>query len=234
MTKPLAIASVALIAFAGPVAAQNTRIELTLVDHITAGMIEQDVYVTASDGEGVVRVTPENAERYRNAPVFGTAEVVHHAPMNPLAIGPYPRGRALGPTLGEWLSARGEVTYTCSGGQGTVDASFRGLVPGGLYTMWYAFLPTPPTRPFATLDLPLGARDGSQSVFTADEHGGAQFTRTFAPCLQLTGARRTAMLAVAWHSDDRTWGSYPGPFGQGTHIQVFAPLPSAAEVGTLR
>ncbi len=210
--------------------AQEVRLEVEFVDHLGAGMIEQDVYVALPDGAGVQRVTPETYRHFLRQPLFATAAEVHHDPMNPLALGPFPQGAPLGITLEQWMGAEGRLTYTCSGGTGRVEADFEGLVPQGLYTAWYAFMPNPATRPFTTYDLPLGARDGSQSVFTSDEAGMARVVREFSPCLQLSGRQLTAMLAVAWHSDNRSWGSNPGPFGSATHLHLFAPLPAESEM----
>ena len=60
----------------------------------------------------------------------------------------------------------------------------------------------PPPVPFTgTLDLPLGARDGSESVFLADENGPKDFKHTFQPCLQMSDTWTTSMLAINYHSD---------------------------------
>ncbi len=109
-----------------------------------------------------------------------------------------------------------------------MKATFKNLVPRGLYTMWYFFLPTPPTQPFTgTLDLPLGARDGSQNSFRADASGDAAFRATFKPCLQLSGGQLASGLAVAWHSNGTAYGSDAGPFGYVSHVQLFLLLPPA-------
>ena len=44
-------------------------------------------------------------------------------PWNPFdekALGPYPKGRSLGLTLGEWLKHKGTGTYSCVDGKGTL------------------------------------------------------------------------------------------------------------------
>lgn len=223
---PLA-AAVALLALA---ACAPKTVQLGFVDHITAGMIEQDVYVEKAAGSGeVFRINPDELETYKNAQVFTTTKVVHHSPFNPDANGPYPKGRTLGMTLADWLSASGSASYVCKGDQGTIDASFTKLVPNGLYTMWYAFAGKGHMGckdcPFATVDFPMGNPDGSQSLFTAGADGSAGFKLDFSPCLELSGARLMAMLAIAYHSDGNTYGPDPGPFGLGSHVQLFVPLP---------
>ena len=93
----------------------------------------------------------------------------------------------MGITLREWLSAKGGVSYVCEDGWGVVRASFENLRPNATYTMWHAFMAKPPTQPFTGfLDLPIGNRDGSQSVFTTDADGNANFEMRFETCLQMT------------------------------------------------
>jgi hypothetical protein len=205
-------------------------VELGFVDHVKAGLIEQDVYVEKTAGSSkVFRINPDEFETYKNAPVFATTKVVHHSPFNADDNGPYPKGRTLGMTMADWLSASGSASYVCKRGQASIDASFTKLVPNGLYTMWYAFAGKGHMGckdcPFATVDFPMGEPDGSQSVFEADAKGSADFQLSFSPCLELSGERLVAMLAIAYHSDGNTYGPDPGPFGIGSHVQLFVPLP---------
>ena len=79
--------------------------------------------------------------------------------------------------------------------------------------------------PFATVDFPMGDSDGSQSVFQTDANGNADFALDFSPCLQMSNKRLMAMLAIAYHSDGNTYGPSPGPFGIGSHVQLFTGLP---------
>jgi hypothetical protein len=204
--------------------------DLQFVDHLKAGMIEQDVYVEMTPGaDKVFRVTEESKDKFMGAKVFSTAQPVHHAPFNPDKIGPHGKGKTLGFTLGEWLAATGSGTYSCRKGSGHVQATFKNLVPNGLYTMWYAVAAKPHMGcvdcPFATLDLPVGAADGSQSPFTADASGNASFDAKFTPCLQLGSGNLMTMLAIAYHSDGNTYGPTPGPMGYVSHVQLFVGLP---------
>ena len=101
------------------------------------------------------------------------------------------------------------------------------LVANGVYTIWHAFMALPPTTPFSgTLDLPLGARDGSESVFRADANGNATVERRFQPCLQFSDVWTTSMLAVNYHSDGKTYQADPGKFGYNAHIPLFLMLPN--------
>jgi hypothetical protein len=223
----LVVAGLLAVASSLPASAGSPPIRLQFANHLQAKLPEQDVFVERVAGSGeVYRVTA--ADREASAPLYAAAEAVRHNPFDPKAVGPYRKGRALGLTLGQWLAARGSGTYSCAGGHGTVRASFAKLVPNGVYTLWYFFLPMPPTRPFTgTLDLPLGARDGSQNTLRTDAQGTGTYRATFTPCLQLSGEQLAAGLALAWHSDGKTYASDAGPFGLTTHVQLFLLLPGA-------
>ena len=206
----------------------SKAIPLQFVNHLQAQLPEQDVFVEKVAGSGqVFRLMDAEKAQYLNNPVFSSAKAVDHNPFDPAANGPYRKGKALGMTLKQWLSAKGSGEYACANGQGTLKASFSSLVPSGVYTFWYSFLPMPPTQPFTgSLDLPLGARDGSQSGLKADADGKATYSTSFKPCLQLSGTQAATLIALAWHSDGKTYGSRPGAFGSATHIQVFSMLPA--------
>lgn len=206
-------------------ASAGMAIKLQFVNHLQAKLPEQDIYIERSTEPGkVYRVTA--ADKDMAAPLYAAASSIKHNPFDAKDLGPYPKGRALGITLGQWLAAKGSGTYACERGQGTVTARFEGLVPNGVYTMWYFFLPMPPPTPFTgTLDLPLGARNGTQNTLTARADGKALYRLSFKPCLQLSGEQLAAGLAAAWHSDGKTYATDPGPFGIVTHVQLFLLLP---------
>lgn len=201
------------------------RLDLTFVYHVDAEMPEQDVFIEREPGSGkVFRVT--KGDRKMQQPIFATAGSVPHSPFEIDAIGPHAKGRPLGLTLGQWFDASGKGSYRCTNGEGAIDVDFRGLVPNGIYTLWHFFMASPPTQPFVgTYDLPMGSRDGKDSVFSADARGQARVQRTFKPCLQLSGEHLMAGLAVAWHSDGKTHGVEPGGFGHDSHVQLFLGLP---------
>ena len=204
---------------------EPVSLQLAFVTHLDMDLPEQDVYIEREPGsEQVYRVT--KGDHNMNAMLYGTAAPTPHDPFNPEAIGPYKKGAALGMTLGQWLKHAGTGTYTCEAGVGSLDLQFSGLVPNGVYTMWHAFMAIPPPVPFTgTLDLPLGARDGSESEFIADENGRSSFKHTFQPCLQMSDTWTTSMLAINYHSDDNTYGGHPGQFGYNAHIPLFVMLP---------
>ncbi len=204
--------------------------ELEFVDHIKAGMIEQDVFVEKTRGSGeVFRVGKTEAKRYADAPVYRSKVPVRHAPFSPAKNGPYPKGASLGMSLGDWLKGSGRVSVTCSGDEGRIKALFRNLVPNGTYTMWYFRAAKAHMGcaecPFATIDFPVGAKDGSQSPFAADARGNATFDASFKPCLKPSDDQLAAALGIAYHSDGKTYGPSPGDMGHTSHVQLFTVLP---------
>lgn len=226
---------VSISAFIG-ISQTDESISLKFVDHITAGMIEQDVFVQKDkSSDKVYRITPEEADRFRHQKVWASKEPHHHDPLNKENIGPFITGKALGMTLGEWLGGRGTATYSCEDGWGNLTASFESLVPNSTYTMWHFFMAMPPTEPFTgTLDLPVGERDGSQSMFKTDGEGNADYSARFQSCLQMGGDQLGSGLAIAWHSDGQTYGVEPGDFGKVSHVQLFAMLPNQNDLTASR
>jgi hypothetical protein len=201
---------------------------LQFINHLQGGMPEQDVFVEKVGNTGqVFRITDAEKDGFINATIFSTAKPTDHAPSDLSAIGPFVKGKSLGVTMGKWLAAQGSGSYQCSNGQATVKANFSGLIAGGVYTLWYVFSPSPPAQPFVSLDLPLGARSGAQALVKVGADGKASYTSSFKPCLQLGGEQALTLLALAYHSDGKTYGGSPGPFGSATHIQLIAMLPMA-------
>lgn len=205
-------------------------IDVNFIFHIDEDLAEQDVFVEHLPGSGQV-YRPTKGERDMSLPLYATADPVEHAPFEPDKLGPWKKGKPLGITLGQWFEGTGKGSYTCRDGKGHVAIKFSNLVPNGVYTMWHDFMAWPPTVPFiGTYDLPIGARDGSESVFTTDAKGDALFERTFKPCLQLTGEHLAAGLTIAWHSDGKTSGPEPGEFSTLTHVHMYSGLPKRSGI----
>ncbi|MEM8508635.1 MAG: hypothetical protein AAF717_12435 [Bacteroidota bacterium] len=209
-----------------------TKIELVFVDHLKAGLIEQDVFVEKKAGSGqVYRVLPSEREKYLSAKIYTIAQAEHHDPFDPKNAGPYKKGKSLGMTLADWLKGKGTATISCEEGWSTFTAEFENLVPNATYTMWHFFMPAPPTVPFTgTLDVPLGDRKGAQSVFKTDNKGNASLDVTFEHCLQMSGDQLMSGMAIALHTDGKTYGPDPGAFGKDTHVQLFAMFPDEDDV----
>lgn len=204
--------------------------DLTFAYHIDMDMAEQDVFIERVKGSGkVYRVT--KADRDMGVSLYRTSTPTEHNPFDSKEVGPFNKGESLNLTMGDWFAANGSGSYTCTDGKGMIDVTFKKLVPDATYTMWHFFMAMPPTQPFiGTHDLPMGARDGSQSVFHTNAKGSAQFKREFTPCLQLSGEHLASGLAVAWHSDGKTYGPLPGDFATNSHVQLFLGLPKRSGI----
>ena len=70
-----------------------------------------------------------------------------------------------------------------------------------------------------------GVQSEAESVFRADENGHAKFQHSFKPGLQMSDVWTTAMLAINYHSDGKTYGALPGNFGLNAHVPLFVMLP---------
>lgn len=186
-------------------------------------MVEQDVFVEAGMDK-VRRIGSAEVPDMMDAALYGSSEIPPFTPLTQPGDETHPKGAELGMTLGTWLSAQGSGTYDCVDGKSVIDLQFTGLVPNGLYTMWNFIDAVPPTDPWQTILFPLGARDGSQSEFTADADGNADYSVTFEPCLELTGTQTMTGLAAAWHQDGKTYGTGPGDLGVVTFTQLMTAL----------
>jgi hypothetical protein len=206
-------------------AAQDYRFELGFFNHLQAGMHEQDVFV--AQGDAVYRATSEAPV---TAALYASSEPVTHNPADPADVGPYPMGARLGFSLEDWLAASGDLTVACEAGSARVDVAFDALVPAATYTLWFSYIVMPPTVPFSVIDLPLGAVDGSQNAFVTDAQGHAEVSIALETCPLLSQGPLATMIAIAYHSDGRTHGFSPGAFGQTSHVQLMAFLPSRAEL----
>jgi len=205
-------------------------IDLAFVSHLAANLPEQDVFIEREPDSGeVFRVTIRDKDM--SVPLYKAALPIPHNPFDARAVGPHPKGQEFGMNLGEWLQHKGVGTYTCANGKGHLDTNFSGLVANGIYTIWHTFTAIPATSPFSGfLDLPLGARDGSTSVFVADKNGRASYRKTFEPCLQMSDVWTTSLLAINYHSDGRTYAGRPGAFGYNVHVPLFLILPPRAGI----
>lgn len=208
---------------------RDTRptIPLAFASYLDADLPEQDVYIERVPGSGeVFRVTRADLEPATE--LYSSAIPVVHDPLNPAAIGPYPKGDALGLTLGEWRAHRGSGNYTCSNGQASLNTSFSGLVPNGVYSLRHIVAALPDaTSASGSLNLPLSPADGAAHAFVADERGYAAFEDTFSPCLQLSNTRIAALLALNYHSDGKTYRTRPGDYGRNAHMPLFLVLPQS-------
>ena len=122
------------------------------------------------------------------------------------------------------------MTYEQSeDGRARMNGSFENLVPNGVYTLWCSRMRLPPNA--AISDLPCGELDGSTSTIIADAQGRVSFDLD-TWVMPETTVDEVNVIALAWHSDGRTYGADPGLFGLQTHVHIFgmfAPAMPTAE-----
>ena len=156
--------------------------------------------------------------------VYSSSEPTQHDPFktgeNPL--GPFPKGKSLGFTLQQWLSAGGIGIYSVDGDKADLDLSFKNLVPKGTYTVWCSRLTFPPEPKME--NMPCGAEDGSENSFISDEKGMGTFSLKIKP-LEPSSKETASAVVLAYHSDGKTYGASPGDFGLNSHVQLFFILP---------
>ena len=122
----------------------------------------------------------------------------------------------------QWLSAIGTGTYVVDGDNAELKLSFQKLVPNGVYTLWCSRLTFPPNA--NVVDRPCGAADGSQNVLKADSNGNAVFNLKI-KALEASSKETVSLLALAYHSDGKTYKDKPGDFGLNSHVQIFFMIP---------
>ncbi len=123
-------------------------------------------------------------------------------------------GKPLGFTAGSWLGARGTVTITPSGNGADITATFQGLKPNGVYSLFENHFDVKPVS-FTPLD-----GKGTANSFVAGRDGAATI-RVHSPAM-LTSVN--AVLLV-YHSDDTTHGASRGEIGVNAHHELIAKLP---------
>lgn len=198
---------------------------LQSMSHIAMGLPEQDVYIEQEPGsDQVVRVAPGEETAAADLPVYAASELVEHNlfATGDAPFGPFPKGEALGMTLGEWLAASGEGVYTVTGDRARLDMTYEKLVPNGVYTVWCTRTTFPPN--INVVDKACGAADGSQNTFVADAYGNGHFTLDL-DTLPVSTAETVSVIAIAYHSDGKTYGAYTGDFGRNSHVHVAAIIP---------
>jgi len=114
-----------------------------------------------------------------------------------------------------WMEATGTASATSSGDQHEVTLDATGLVPGGLYTIWWVNA--------GALGMDMGPAGGTPAnQFRAADDGSAEAT------ISVPADNDYQMLVVAFHSDDRTHGETPGEMGKVTFEHLMGPWPGPA------
>ena len=129
--------------------------------------------------------------------------------------------------LSEFQEANGNLFVRCNGTSSTVEISLEGMIPGGTYTFWLAYLNKIkhvgesidfmndfvfPTNP------PLGS--GIENVVIADANGTIQKTITHSSCV-LTD-QVALVIPIVYHLNGNTYGSGHIPDEEdATHMLVY-------------
>jgi hypothetical protein len=116
-------------------------------------------------------------------------------------------------TEDQWMKASGEARLVSSeGGEATVEVEASGLVPDGLYTIWWV---TP-----QTIGMDMGPAGGTPAnEFTADAQGNASTT------ISVPAENTYGMMVVAYHADNQTHGDMPGEMGEVTFEHLMGAWP---------
>jgi hypothetical protein len=152
----------------------------------------------------------------------GPQGIEHDAGLRPLLLSDPPdtkvnsaRGTPLGFTAHKWLGATGHVTITPDPkGGAKILASFKGLKPGGTYSLFENHFDTKPVS-FTPLD-----GKGTRNSFKAKRDGSASVS-VHGPEMP-TGVN--AVLLV-YHSDNKSHGESRGQIGVNAHHQLIAKIP---------
>jgi WD40 repeat protein/serine/threonine protein kinase/DNA-binding XRE family transcriptional regulator len=213
VTQPLDFGANAMPPAEGTVEMASFASDIGLIQ---MGMPVQDVFIDGGNGT-VQRVTVANTDTL-NLPLYST---VLNTPLDlepPFALGPFPMGEPLGITLHDWIiRPQGRGTYTASGGRAVADMTFDGLVPNGVYTVWCVSWSQP--APNTLTERACGAADGSSNTFTTDAtgHGAIRIEMEALPPSVPTAIQE---IAIAYHSDGKTYGAWGGDHGRNLHVQL--------------
>jgi len=194
--------------------------------------VYQTLYGTYPKGTAtqVVRVEGSEAKDPANLEkmAYAAATPIPHDPFKAgtSPLGPFSKGKPLGFTLGQWLSASGIGIYSADGENAEMEFSFKNLVSNGAYTLWCSSIKSPPNPEI--IDRPCGAEDGSENVFSADARGNGAFSLKLKALPRSTEGNAT-IIALAYHSDGKTYGASPGDFGLNSHVQIFFLMPVQPE-----
>lgn len=112
----------------------------------------------------------------------------------------------------QWLAAQGRATATVEGDEHVVRLEASGLVPDGLYTIWWV-------NP-GLVGTGMGPGGGvPHNEFRADREGKAEVT------LRVPADSGYRMMVIAYHADDATHGEDPGKMGEITFEHLSGPWP---------
>jgi hypothetical protein len=193
---------------------ERQEVDLLFVNDLAKGSLVQDVFV---DANLVVRPQDLEAETLARPLYRSTVKIENDFMEAPFEVGPFEKGDQLDFTLTEWLSAKGQGTYTVKGSWAEVELALENLLPEGVYTVWCSEFLLPPVARIN--EKPCGAPDGSENIFIADALGRASILLEF-DAFPPSTKEKIYVIALAYHSDGQTYGPVPGDHGRNLHIQL--------------
>lgn len=205
----------------------RTTVDLAFVNHIQAGLPEQDVHFLTEDGLAMrLDVIHPMSVLYQN--MVGVTESYPQDPfrISDAPLGPYEAGEDLGFTAMEWLAGTGTGTYYANHTTASLELSFENLLPNAVYSIWCTRVTLPPE--FTVTHTACGLIDGSDGVFTTDAEGNGAITITEVSPLEPSSDTARSAITVFYHSDGMTHGYTPGEYGVNTHFQLLSMLPAPA------
>lgn len=116
-------------------------------------------------------------------------------------------------TWGQWQAASGTSTMTVHGHHTDDDLVLTGLVPNGVYSLFYGTLnpdTSNPLCPFVERTLPLTSTDKHQQPDSSSFVAGPDGTATYSA--RISGDPLTAgqvFIEVVYHNDGKTYGPLP-------------------------
>lgn len=116
-------------------------------------------------------------------------------------------------TLSEFQTAKGSLTVYCNGNSSTVEITLAGMIPGGTYTFWLAYLNR--TRKVGeSIDFmndfvnftnpPIGSSNGTENIVVADLDGTISAILEHGSCILTDEV--ALVIPVLYHINGKTFG----------------------------
>ena len=185
------------------------------VRHVSFPLFELDgaPLIVDAMGAAVTMASPPDTRLYNNR--------FCDAPHEPILA---PDGHHV--MLSEWLAARGRASVKCINKGTHVVVEMSGLIPNGVYTIWYVSFDK--AGNFNGVGA-LGPKDGSQNHFEATANGDGEVSAIMqAGSLSIVGDATGCeldhpfVLLGVYHLDGETHGGFPGPIPGCAFCEQFA------------
>lgn len=197
----------------------------------TANFMIEPKHVPARVNIGNVQVIEEIKDINGNTPVAPTeplyAENIFDPPLGLLTAIQTPTDHHV--VLDEFKEANGHLFVRCDGASSTVEISLEGMIPGGTYTFWLAFLNKIKhvgegidfMNDFVyQVNPPLGSGSGTENIAIADANGAINVTIAHGSCILTDHV--ALIIPVVYHLNGNTYGAGHIPDAEEvTHMLVY-------------